>query len=400
MRYLFCQLSSYGYIYPSIAVAEALRKRGHEVAFATGPDLADTLARYGFRRIPRDAAEDGPSFVTPVWRQPKEIMRQVKHTEYAIQQFNPDVLVGAALAFGPFIAAKRHNLPIAVLGLSNYLWPTRSTEDPPQTFFDKTVVDRYERALSAYKMVGSMFGVHINGVTYEDTPLLGDLHLLRTAPELEDDVNSLPERVHLVGDCTWEPEYSEHEEIKQWVQAAMQANKPIFYIQHENGSILEAIWAHLLDILGNKPVAVAASLIAGINGPTPPANFLVREHIPYSLVFPYTSGVIATGKTGVVLNATTHGLPMTLIVLGGSENVNSAERYERLGSAVVINALSLDDITYEVVASAVDRLMTDHSLRQNAQKLQTSLQRFGGPNRAADLLEEFGKTKKPILRRN
>src|SRR5689334_20515069 len=123
MRYLFCSLTSIGLLGPSMVLALELQRRGHEVAFVTGPGMQLFLNQAQLERIPR-GEKDGPSFsVETVWGGPDAI-RQVRHIEYASKCFSPDVLVGQALTWGAMVASARLHLPLAVIGLAGYLWPT------------------------------------------------------------------------------------------------------------------------------------------------------------------------------------------------------------------------------------------------------------------------------------
>lgn len=399
MRYLFATLTNHGYIYPAIAIGRELQRRGHDVAFVTGPDFGPLLAAQGFERLPR-GPEEGPSFVVPLWRQPAEIARQVAHLDYAGQLFRPDVIIGAPLAIGPFIYAEKHHLPIGVLGFANYLWPTANTPYPPATYYEATLFQRYERTMAGYSMVAGMNGIPSRPVTFEDTPLLGDLFLLRSVPELEEELEGLPGRVHLIGDCSWEPDYSgpSYDKVRQWVQQSQEANQPILYIQHAGGEITAALWSLLVAELANKPVRVAGAIGLDIDLASLPPNFMVSKHIPYGLVLPYAHSMIGVGKSSIMLGALTHGLPMLLVVLGTSENVDVAERCQRVGAAISLFAFSESDITTEMLAEALQRLQNDPTLGDNARRLQQAFRQSGGPNQAADLLEQLGRTGKPILR--
>ncbi|MEL6753421.1 MAG: hypothetical protein AAFO57_05295, partial [Pseudomonadota bacterium] len=50
-KYVWLSHSSGGNLPPSLGVASALRKRGHEVVFATKPDTIDRIEAEGFRAI-------------------------------------------------------------------------------------------------------------------------------------------------------------------------------------------------------------------------------------------------------------------------------------------------------------------------------------------------------------
>src|SRR5215475_11082014 len=121
MRFLLCSLDSPGFLYPAIGIAKSLRQRGHEVAFAADSSCFERLSREGLSRIPR-GSQDGESFQVAIWTQPVAVAIQVKHIEYALKQFDPDVLVGQQLTLGPLLAGEKWGLPVAVLGFCTYLW--------------------------------------------------------------------------------------------------------------------------------------------------------------------------------------------------------------------------------------------------------------------------------------
>src|SRR5262249_30886445 len=122
MRVLFCPIASHGFVHPAIAVAHALQRRGHTVAFATGQAFTQTLAQAAPERIPRGAG-DGASFAIERWFDPMNVVMQVKHIEYALRRFAPDVIVSHPLALGPVIVRERTRVPVAMLGMAAHLWP-------------------------------------------------------------------------------------------------------------------------------------------------------------------------------------------------------------------------------------------------------------------------------------
>ena len=140
MKFLFCPISSHGFVYPLIGIAKALRSNGHEVAFATGDDFEFILREQGIPRISR-GDKDGPSFHIGTWAKPLSVGIQVKHIEYAINRFPADVLVTTQLALGPLIVGEMLKLPVAVLGLASYIWPPLWPSGyEPESAFEKRLL--------------------------------------------------------------------------------------------------------------------------------------------------------------------------------------------------------------------------------------------------------------------
>src|SRR4029077_7498489 len=206
-KFLFCSLASHGFLHPLIGLARELSRRGNRVAFVTDLAFARDLAEAGFPRIPRSAPGDGPSFTLSIWYQPLAAAIQVKHIEYALQIFAPDVLVTSSLCLGPLITAELHGLPVGILGLTPYLWPAERALRHREARGD----DELGRAWRFHDMTKYLNGARqlfklppVEG-DFLRTPLLGDLYMLRSTRQLEPLARSLPPQVHFVGSCLWEP---------------------------------------------------------------------------------------------------------------------------------------------------------------------------------------------------
>lgn len=395
MRFLFCSLTSHGFIYPAIGIAKTLRQRGHEVAFVTGSAFSEALRQGGFERIPC-TAKDCPSFQVWNWAEPLAVAMQVKHIEYALEHFAPDVLVGHQLTLGPLIIGERHSLPVAVLGLAAYLWPVCESllERPPQSESEERLVWRYGDMMKHYNQARKLFQLPLSHANYRETPMLGNLFLLQSIPELEGNVDALPGRVHLIGDCLWEPLLFDAELVR-WLKGPDASAEPVIYVQPGRSFQDPRFWPHLIDALGNRPVRVVASIrrMDGEAGAIP-ENFFIRNHFPQRLVLPQARAVISSGHTTTVLGALTHGLPSLLIPHGsGTEDI--AERCQRAGAAI---CLSPSEVTAQRLGQALETLLDCPNLQQNAQAFQQAFAKVNGLKRAAGLLELLAVTRRPVLR--
>ncbi len=395
MKFLFCSLSNHGLIYPSIGIAQVLSQRGHEVAFVTGSAFSKTLSQAGIERH-FCTLENDLGFQIWNWGEESAIILQVKQIEYALNNFVPDVLVGQQLTLGPLIAAECHGLPVGILGLAAYLWPICESllEHLPESEKERRLVWRYEETMENYNQVRKQIGLPQNHANYRETPLLGDAFLLQSVPELETDANMLPEKVHLIGSCLWEP-FLFDVELVRWLTKFYASTDPLIYVQPGRSFQDPRFWPHLVDALGDCPVRVVAS-IGRMDGELGviPKNFFVRNHIPQGFVLPKAQAVISSGHTTAVLGALTHGLPSLLFPYGsGTEDI--AERCQQVGAAI---CLSPSEITAEKLRLAVDKLLNCSSLRYNAQTLQKAFANINGLQQAADSLESLAVNRRPVLR--
>lgn len=395
MKFLFCSLSSYGFVYPAIGIAKTLRQRGHEIVFVTNTVFSKIINRAGFESI-ACTEKDNPGFQVWNWGEPFAVAIQVKYIEYAIKNFAPDVILGQQLTLGPLITRELHNIPVAVLGLAAYLLPACESllKRLPQTESEKRQVWRYEVMMQAYNQTCELLGLPQSYANYRETPLLGDLFLLRSVPELEGNVNALPDSVHLVGDCLWEP-FLFDAELICWLKKFDALTNPLIYVQPGRSFEDPKFWSHLVDALKNCAVRVVASVgrMDGEIGEIP-QNFFIRNYVSQGLILPKARAVISNGHSTAVLGAITHGLP-SLIIPRGSGTEDIAERYQRTGGAI---CLSPFEVTVETIRQAVDKLLNCPNLPKNSQLLQQAFIRANKSNQAADLLEFLAFTRHSVSR--
>ncbi|MFL5349046.1 MAG: glycosyltransferase [Hyalangium sp.] len=409
MRFLFSALTSHGSLGPAVSIAEQLRQRGHEVAFVTGPAMAPWLEKVGMRRIPR-GPQDGPSFTVEHSANPLDQARQVKHFEHAMKEFPPDVLVGHAMAFGAVLTGARHQIPTAVIGLAANILPTEAYQRklPAELrayqvvrlhglqTYEEFIPERYGRLMESYNICTEIFWLPKREVPPEQTPLLGDLHLLQSVPELEGEVELLQPQTHLVGSCAWDFP-SADPQLERWLAKARESGEPILYTQPGRVFNSPGFWRPMCEALGNRPVRVVASTgrMDGELGEVPP-NFYVRSHVPQALVLPHAHGVISSATTTGVLGALTRGLPL-LLVPGGGGGEQSDLTLRCLLAGVALH-LHPTEVSAANFGQKVEELLSSDSLRRNARRLQERFTQAPGSAGAATLLERLGQERRPILR--
>lgn len=384
MRFLFCSLTTPGLLFPTIGVARTLVSRGHEVAFATGKDQAPLLARCGLQRLPRDP-KDGDSFQVRIWFWPLSVALQVKHLEYALRQFPADVIVGQPLTLGAAIVAERAALPLAVLGLANYLWPTGTDllERPPISEQDSRAWVRYQEMMQFYNDARKLFRLVERREDYACSPLLGDLYLLQSVPELVGGLENFPDRVRFVGSCLWEPEEA-CGELEEWLMA--DDPRTIVYVQCGRNFGRPSPWPVIAEALAEAGVRIAASLGRDDYKTPLPAHWFVRDHVPLGQVLPRAGAVITGGNSTTVLGALTHGLPLLILPAGG-EQFEAAERCAAAGAALRVKA---DELSPSTLTETLHRLLHEPAFRLGARRLARAFAAYNGPHHASDLLEDLG----------
>ena len=237
-----------------------------------------------------------------------------------------------------------------------------------------------------------MFALPPSHATYRDTPLLGDLFLLQSVPELAGDVNAFPRQVHMIGACLWESSQGDAE-LVHWLEQVHAAQQPVLYVQPGRSFQDPGFWPHVLTALRDRPVYVVAAvgrMDSDIG--TIPHNFFVRDHVPQGVVLPRAQAVICNSHTTTFLGALTHGLPGILIPnLLGTEDF--AECCQQAGAAL---CLTPSEVTAATLQHAVETILHCPRLHHHAQRLQQAFAQVQGLERAADLLEHLAVTRQPV----
>ena len=393
MRFLFCCLASPGYINPAVGIAIELRERGHDVAFVTDISFSELLSRHQLERIPLGAI-DGSSFKLDRWFDAPSVALQMKHITYALTRFQPDVLVGQQLTFGPLLIGQHRNLPVGVLGFLCYLWPTKESEPGTElSWMEKNQLWRYEDMMKAYNRAMALLGLRPSCAPCEESPLLGDAFLLRSIPQMQP--AKVPEKVHLVGDCLWEEEEPDPE-LDAWLEEARAVNAPIVYVHHGREFKGPTFWPAVA-ALADFNIRVAASIGRMDKKPeNSPPTFFVRNYVPQSKVLRHASAMFATANTTAALGALTAGVPCLFPAHTCGEEPEVAEVCRAAGVAKLLQ----EPISGADLVEGLRLAVQDQQMQQAAHRVAADFARFDGRHRAADLLEQLVEVKRPLFHSN
>jgi UDP:flavonoid glycosyltransferase YjiC (YdhE family) len=320
---------------------------------------------------------------------------QMKHISYALRRFQPDVLVGQQLTMGPLLVGELRRIPVALLGLFVYLW-LGSDPIPGQVLSNRQGLQawRHQDMLKYYNEARKRLGIAPRSANAAETPLLGDLFMLRSIPAFEKGLDDLPKKVHLVGDCLWEEQHNDPE-LDAWLNAAVGEGCPIIYVQHGRTFDKPGFWANLVEGLAgtNMRVAVSSSRMDCSIGNVP-SNFFVRPFLPQGRVLRVASALVTTANTTAVLGALTAGVPGLLVPAGGEEP-DVAEQCENAGVARV---LAIEMASPARLGSELRQLLEDENTKNAARRISAKFAQLDSFNITADLLERLAQAKAPVLR--
>jgi MGT family glycosyltransferase len=122
-------------------------------------------------------------------------------------------------------------------------------------------------------------------------------------------------------------------------------------------------------------------------------SHLVVPYAPQQKLISQSVLTITHGGLNAVLGAMSSGVPLIAIPITNEQpGIAARIAYTGVGEFVSLSRLNVASLR-----DAIKRVLTEDSYKQNALKLKTAIQRAGGVNRAADIIEKSVSTYKPIL---
>ncbi|OUL36107.1 glycosyl transferase family 1 [Nostoc sp. T09] len=115
-----------------------------------------------------------------------------------------------------------------------------------------------------------------------------------------------------------------------------------------------------------------------------PGSPLVVEYAPQPDIMAKASLTITHAGMNTTLDSLSYGVPLVAIPITFEQPGTGA----RICSTVVGEVLSLPKLSVSKLRSTIEQVLTTHSYRKNAQKIQQSIQQAGGVKQAANIIEQ------------
>ena len=421
-RVLFTVWPFAGHLYPDVAIAQALRQRGHTCVFYTGPSARKTLADEGFdchpfvqvdeeraRRTMRSKASGG-SLTRELWSMRRRlhqwlvdtIPQQLADLRQIIPRTKPDILVTDPTMWAPILVLhETMGLPVTVASfMPGCLIP--GPDAPPFGLGLPPPRKRTTRTLSrlvsgANDLFASSVRTAVNELrrTYGLAPIAGSvmqfmarmpLTLVPGVPEFDYDRQDLPPSVHYVGSCLWNRPRSA--DTKGWLDRIPRERPWVHVTEGTFHGGAPFLLRTAVEALADLPVEVIITttdrdprdLI-----PESRSNLHVTRWVSHSELFLRTAVVVTTGGAGTVMAALGAGCPL-VVVPTEFDKPDNARRVEVAGVGV---NLPPRRCTPRRLRDAVRRVLDDPAFRENAERLSAALARGGGAGRAAELIERL-----------
>ena len=417
-------------------IADALRDAGHEVAWYSGSCVRAHIQARGYRVYGIQHAFDydgeNPNAMFPERNgltgvaDLKFILKRVfaagmvgqaKDLEAILQAFPADVLLADFVTFGPRVISERGGPPWAAYGFSAL--PLSSVDTAPyglglapHSSFWGRLRNRSLNTLVKRVVMGDVVREHDHmraqcglppidaGPT--DSPLSPYLFLQGSVAAFEYPRSDLPPQVHFVGALTPKLPQGAADASRmrpQWWPELTGRRRPVVLVTQgtmDNKDLSELI-APALQALAQDDVLVIATtgreLRPGELGAIP-ANARVERFVPYHEVLPHVDVMVSNGGYNGVLTALGNGVP--LVVCGAqSDKPEICARVQWSGSGVRIKA---ERVTPAQVRDAVHHVLRNPTFKQRAMALREAFGAADAGPACVNLMEELGRTRKPVLR--
>jgi UDP:flavonoid glycosyltransferase YjiC (YdhE family) len=416
-KFLFTVWPLRTHLNPFMSVAHALRERGHEVVFYTGPSILELVREQGFRCFPFQAVDDAlveravrGLASSQNWRPGRwrglmldTVPDQLRDLEEIWKTWRPDALVCDVAMWGPMLVFHElKSVPVVPLShVATCLLPGAENPLPGAKWLLKGLPLRplapaiawiWRQASSAVPRAANKLRATwglplLTGTVTEFTGTL-PLYLIPGTPAFDGNRRDLPPSVQYVGPCLWDKDAKQAP--PDWI-ATVPRDQPRVVVSE--GTIYPEE-PRLLQIaargLANLPMKVI--LIAGEGrkleslklGPLAP-NVRIENWTPLSDVLPIADVLVAGGDSETVMTSLNRKLPMVLVPM----ILDQPEISWVVATFGAGLRIPRGKGSPERLAFAVTRVLAEPQFRENAARLADDFVEYSGGDRAARLLENL-----------
>lgn len=373
-----------------IALGRALLARGHDVTLQTWERWREPIEAEGIAFTP---APEYSAF--PIGDHPLDFYEAVvyatRDTLLLVRELQPDIVVHDILTLGPSLAGELLGIPRTTL--IPHVFPEAGPGFPIYSFgalLPRTALGRafWERAhlpvrrglqsgRLALNRTRAQVGLpplnHVHGGTSRE------LALVATFPQLEYP-RPWPSHAHVVGPLMWEPPAQDI--------ALPPGEDPLVLVAPSTSQDPDHRLLHAaLRGLDDAPVRVLATYNSRLPSlPLPvPDNARVVDWVSYARTLPHCDVIVCHAGHGTLVRALSCGVPVIACPVAGDMNENAA----RLAWAGAGVRLPRRFISPRPLRHAVERTLSEPSIRAQARALATWAATHDAGSRAATLIERL-----------
>ena len=377
-----------GHAFPMVALARALKRRGHDVALQTWDRWRADVEAEGVRFLRAPEYQVFPTGLEPLDFY-EAVVQATLDTVPAVRELDPEVLVADILTLAPALAAELCDVPWATLiphvyphgeaGVPVYSIGARLPRGPLGRYLwrvgglaVRAALERGRRELNRTRAeLGLPALDHVHG------GISRRLALVATFPQLEYP-RRWPPWAHVVGPLMWEPPAEDVELPRGEGPLVLIAPSTAQDPEHR---LLSASLAGLAGL----PVRVLATYNRRLprRAIAVPANARVVDWVSYSRTMPLCELVVCHAGHGTLVRALSSGAPVLACPAVGDMSENAA-RVDWAGAGVRIPP---HFIRPRVVRLAAERALGDQAIAERAGELARWAGEHDSGRAAAELIE-------------
>ena len=426
---VFFPEGAYGPTNNCVGIGDVLRRRGHRVVFVVEESFAGRLEAHGFeerlmRLGPPPAEPEVPgqfwkdfirdtapefrkptlaqleSFIAPTWQ---ALVDGAIYVEPRLREIfadvAPDVIVQDNVVGFPAVVT--HGVPWVRIVSCN----PAELKDPavPPTFSGYPAADRsgWDAFRAEYRRThGAMWRAFNEFAMGAGAPPLADLEFIHESPWLNlwlypaeadyERADPLPPTWHRLDSAVRATDGP----FELPAEFAARPGRLLYLSLGSLGSADVALMQRLIDVLGRSPYRVIVSLGPQHELLTLRDNMLGAEFLPQPAILPQVDLVITHGGNNTVTECFRHGRPMIVLPLFWDQYDN-AQRVAETGFGARLATYEFSD---DELLGTIARLLGDRRLGTRLADVSARLAAVPGTVRAADLVEELSRTRRPLLR--
>jgi UDP:flavonoid glycosyltransferase YjiC (YdhE family) len=382
-RFLVHSLPLAGHFYPIAAVASALARRGHEVAWTGSeaylrPKLGPTVEIFptGTRLYRGAMRERGMTATKSNWQ--GYIVPVTRFTlgavDRAVQEYRPDVLVVDQHAIAGALVAHRHGVRWATLAPTS-MELGRAYRALPKV---EAWVDEQLRAMWTG---AGLPGEPPHDLRFSPHAVIGFTGEALAGPP--------PPGVQLVGAVL---EERVADGSFPWDRLDPNRRKLLVSVGTLAMDVAEGFLGRVARAVAPLADALQTVFVAPPEAvPEPPPDALVVERVPMLELLPHLDAVVTHGGLNTVCEALAHGVPLVVAPIKGDQPINAAQ-VEAAGAGLRVRFHRSGP---EELRAAVTAVLEDPAYRVAAKGIADSFSAAGGAPAAARLLERLAERPVP-----
>lgn len=421
---LLCSTPVHGHVTPLLSVARALVAAGHDVRFLTGAryrtaveatgarwvalpptvDFDDTAIDAAFpERVGLQGVEGAKWDLQNIFLRPAPA--QLAAIDDQVAASPVDAVLAESLFLGVMLLLARPraerppviNLGIVPLGLRSRETAPFALGIPPRagvlgrirnallhTVTERIIFRDLQRAAEAMTIQTVGHPLQTAAMNY---PATADAVVQFSVPAFEYPRNDLTVPVHFVGPVSLAT--ASDAPLPQWwsdldgktvvhVTQGTVANLDLEDLILPTGRALADRDVIVVATTGGRPIPPNVQL---------PANMRIAEYLPYDQLLPRLSAFVTNGGYGGVHYALAHGVPV--IVTGNTEDkAEVAARIAWSGAGIRLKP-GRNGLDEQMIASAVNDVLTTASYRQNCARIGAEIAAASGPSGIAAILRDL-----------